>query len=191
MNTPSCCIVVAMSHNRVIGLQGRMPWHLPRDLAHFKQITLGHAVVMGRKTWDSIITQLGHPLFERTSYVISRHADKIPCTQDTRHRVIACSDFKTALLSAQIPPQDPWLIYTKNPTAHRIFVIGGGQIYEQALPLVTTIHMTLVEHTCEGDTFFPCLDPDTWQEVQRKSFLADDKNAYAHTFIEYHRRHTT
>src|SRR5215475_6414701 len=118
-----------MSLNRIIGAHGKIPWHLPEDFKWFKQLTTGHVVVMGRRTFDSI----GKPLPNRTTIVLSRHQTAIP-------GVLVCSAL------SQIDPARE---------ERDIFICGGGQIYAQALPLCSDLYLTLVRRTIEGDTFFP------------------------------------
>ncbi len=124
--------IAAMSLNRAIGIENRIPWHLPEDFKWFKQMTTGQVIVMGRKTYESI----GKPLPNRTTIVLSRSGAPIPGVQ-----VVA--DL------TRIDPADPAL------AGRQIFICGGAQIYAQALPLCSDLYLTLVNRTVEGDTFFP------------------------------------
>jgi len=126
--------IAAMSVNRVIGVEGQIPWHLPEDLKFFKRTTLGHIILMGRKTYDSI----GKPLPGRESWVVSRSDKEIPGV-----RVI--SD-----LNDIVPPAD----------GRQIFLIGGGQLYEALLPRCEELYLTLVRREATGDAFFPSFEDD-------------------------------
>jgi dihydrofolate reductase len=126
--------IAAMSVNRVIGFEGQIPWHLPEDLKFFKRTTLGHVILMGRKTYESI----GKPLPGRESWVVSRTAEEIPGV-----RVI--SDINNI-----VPPAD----------GREIFLIGGGQLYEALLPRCEELYLTLVRREATGDAFFPPFEDD-------------------------------
>jgi dihydrofolate reductase len=140
-------LVVAMSRNRVIGRAGGLPWHEPEDLKHFRRVTMGHALVMGRRTWESI----GRPLPGRRMIVVSRRADlALP------PEVELARDLEEALRLARTTDPAPC-------------VIGGGEIYAQALPLATRLELTVIEREVDGDTHFPELDAREWREVARAS----------------------
>jgi dihydrofolate reductase len=127
--------IAAMSHNRVIGAGNRIPWHLPEDFKWFKKMTTGHVIVMGRKTFESI----GKPLPNRTTIVLSRSPLKIPGV-----RIV--EDLKQLdALEAEFARRE-------------IFICGGAQIYEQALPLCSDLYLTLVKRNVNGDTFFPAFE---------------------------------
>lgn len=169
MTQPAIHLVVAMTQDRVIGHQGAMPWHLPRDLAHFKAITLGHPVIMGRKTFESIIDSLGKPLPGRLNIVISRTKPALP------EDVLVYPSFDEALaaLAEQgVPVVD---------------VIGGGQIYELAMPKADRLYVTLIDAKIEGDTWFPQISAKQWQVSETQTHPSDDKNAYAMTFVTFDR----
>jgi dihydrofolate reductase len=155
MTKPRICAVVAMSENRVIGRDGGLPWHLPEDLKHFKTVTMGKPVIMGRKTFESI----GKPLPGRANIVISRNFSASGIT---------------------VVPDMPQAINAAGQSAE-IMIVGGGQIYEQALPLTDRIYLTLVHQTIEGDTKFPELNKNEWQETAR-----DDRGGFS--FITLDRR---
>jgi len=124
--------IAAMSLNRVIGASGRIPWHLPEDFRWFKQMTTGQVIVMGRKTFESI----GKPLPNRTTLVLTRSASPIP-------------GVRTVSGLGQIDPADAALV------GREIFICGGAQVYQQALPLCSDLYLTLVQRQVEGDTRFP------------------------------------
>jgi dihydrofolate reductase len=155
-------LIVAYAKNRTIGRDNTLPWKLPGDLAHFKSTTLGYPVLMGRKTWDS----LGRPLPGRTNIVITRDLS----------RAVAGVNFVTSLSSALDLVRD----------AEQVFVIGGAQIYQQALPLADSIIATEVQADIEGDAFFAPLDPSLWTECSRAAQPAE--NGLAYDIVEYQRR---
>ncbi len=159
MTQPRLSLVVAMTLNRVIGANNAMPWHLPADLAFFKAKTLGHPVVMGRKTYESI----GHPLPGRRNIVVTRDpAFKAPeC--DVVHSV------EGALFQAGEDPE--------------IFVIGGEALFCSFLPATQRIYLTQIHAEIAGDTYFPEIDRAQWQEVSRVERPRDAQNAYDLTFL--------
>lgn len=149
-----------MSINRVIGKNNSLIWNLPNDLKRFKQLTTGSSVVMGRKTYESI----GRPLPNRRNIVISR---------DQNLFIDGC-DVVSSLSES--------LLLCNNDC----FIIGGGEIYKQTLPIADKIYVTLIEDKFEGDTYFPELD-SSWHVLIKESFTADKKNNYNYSFIEYER----
>ena len=156
-------IVVAMAANRVIGNDNRLPWHLPADLKHFRETTMGKPILMGRKTWESI----GRPLPGRTSIVITR---------DEGYAAPGCvvvHSIEAALQAAGAQDE--------------AMVIGGADLYRQLLAHADTIYLTLVHHDFEGDTRFPRLDEAGWEEVGRVDCKADDSNPYDYSFIRLER----
>ena len=138
-------IVAAVSDNGVIGRDGRLPWHIPEDLAYFKQSTMGHAVLMGRRTYESV----GRPLPGRRNIVISRRPGLVIPGCDV------ASSVADAIALARAGGDD-------EPR-----VVGGAGIYEEALPLATRLILTEVHRVVEGDTRFPPFDRDEWREVDR------------------------
>lgn len=154
-------LIVAMSTNGAIGMAGGLPWRLASDLRRFKQLTMGHHLIMGRTTYDSI----GRPLPGRTSVVISRQGDlRIP-------GALVVSSLAAAMEIARNDSE--------------AFVIGGGQIYELALPQANRLYMTLVDSEIAGDTWFPKWNPSDWQILHDEKFAADEKNEYATRFRIY------
>ncbi|MEJ5995552.1 dihydrofolate reductase [Pedobacter sp. Du54] len=151
-------IIVAISENNAIGKNNQLLWHLPADLKHFKEITTGNTIIMGRKTYDSI----GKPLPNRRSIVITRNADL----------VIEGAEVVTSLAAAIA-------LCKENEEA---FIIGGAEIYEQALPFTSRIHLTRVHGKYDADAFFPVLHPTAWKEINSITFPADEKNNVAYTF---------
>lgn len=155
-------LIVAVAHNNVIGMAGKMPWHLPAELAYFKRITMGHPIVMGRKTFDSI----GRPLPGRRNIVVTENLA-------WRHDgVEVAHDMKMAMAMVE---------------AQSAFVIGGATLYAAALPVADRVYLTAIDATVEGDTFFPPLAPDSWREVSRERREQDDKNAYNVEFVVFER----
>lgn len=148
--------IVAIGRNRVIGAGNALPWRLPDDLAHFKRLTLGKPVLMGRKTWES----LGRPLPGRDNLVITRN----PGYHAAGARVFASID--TALAACSDAPE--------------IMLIGGAELYAQTLPICDRLYLTEVDAAPDGDAFFPALDPADWRETAAEPHPADAR--HAHTF---------
>lgn len=156
MSQPCVSLVVAIARNGIIGQDNDLPWRLPDDLKRFKAITLGKPVVMGRKTYESI----GKPLPGRENRVISRRPGlAIP----------GCRVF-------------PRLQDALEGTEPEIMVIGGGQIYAEALPLAQRLYVTEVDVEAQGDVSFPSIDPQAWREVAREPHPADDRHPYGFVF---------
>lgn len=160
----SLILIAAASENNVIGQGNRLPWNLPDDLKHFRELTRGHPVIMGRKTYQSI----GRPLPNRTNIVVSRDAQ----FQAPGCQVISSLDKALALVE-------------QGQTA---YVIGGGELYTQALPLANAIELTRVHTTIEGDAYFPVIDPATWKRVSAEEHAVDTAHALAFTFERWERR---
>ncbi len=169
MTKPSVHLVAAMTRDRVIGHQGAMPWHLPRDLKHFKEVTLGHPVVMGRKTFDSILESLGKPLPGRVNVVISRTNPTLP------ESVLVFPSLDEALVALAAEKHDV------------VDVIGGGEIYALAMPLADRLYITLIDAEIEGDTWFPPIELASWQVSDTQTHPADDANAHTLTFVTFER----
>lgn len=149
-------LVAAVAANGVIGRAGDLPWPRTGDLAHFKALTIGHVLVMGRRTYDSI----GRPLPGRTSVVITRQADWA-----APDGVVVCHDVAVALeIAAVIDPQ--------------VFVIGGAEVFRAALPLADRLVLTHLPLTPEGDTWFPALDRSAWRETAREPYDGFDIATY-------------
>lgn len=159
-------IIVAVAENHVIGRDNQLIWHLPKDLKQFKNLTTGHPIIMGRKTFESI----GKPLPNRTSIIISRN------TNFAAEGCIVVNSLEDAILEAQ------------KIESEEAFIIGGAEIYKIAFPLSDKIYLTRVYHNFEGDTFFPVIDLDTWQETKRLINEIDEKNLYEFDFIELERK---
>ena len=139
-------MVVAIGDNGAIGKDGKVPWRIPEDLKHFKNVTMGHAIIMGRKTWDEV----GRPLPGRRNIVVSRQPG-------------------LALVGAEVFPTLEAAIAAARKTDPEPHVIGGSTIYDAAMSLATRIHLTEVHRDVEADTFFPTFDRSVWREVSRRS----------------------
>jgi dihydrofolate reductase len=156
-------IIVAADERGGIGRRGTLPWHLPEDLKRFKALTMGKPIVMGRKTWDSI----GRPLPGRRSLVVSRQPGF------ARDGVEVFASLESALRAAADGPE--------------VCVIGGAEIYRQALPLAELVHLTRVHASVDADTFFPPLEPADWEEIVREDRPADERHAHACSFLTLRR----
>lgn len=145
-NTLPLSLIAACAHDRVIGLDNHMPWHLPADLKHFKQTTLGKPIIMGRKTWDS----LGRPLPGRLNLVVSRQAGL---------QLDGAEVFVS--LDAAVARADEW---AREQGVDELMLIGGGQLYAEALPMASRIYLTRIDLAVQGDAFFPAFTG--WQLVE-------------------------
>ncbi|MET1254896.1 type 3 dihydrofolate reductase [Aliikangiella maris] len=162
MNQPIISLVAAMANNRVIGKDNQMPWHLPADLKHFKNTTMHKPIIMGRKTFESI----GKALPGRQNIVITRQTDYIAenCT--------LVGSLEAAIKCVQ--------------SVEEIMIIGGGNLYAQALPMANRLYLTLIDLVVDGDTQFPAYEHLDLTVIQQQSFTADEKNPYDYQFIDYY-----
>lgn len=158
---PRIVLVAALAQNGVIGAENRMPWHLPEDLRHFKALTLGKPVLMGRKTWES----LGRPLPGRNNIVITRDPQYRPEGAQVAHSVAEALALAGAVTE--------------------ICVIGGAEIYALTLPLADCLELTEIAQEFAGDTRFPAWEPRDWREVRREAHQSESGLAYA--FVTYQR----
>ena len=158
-------LIVAISENRVIGKDNNLIWNLPNDILFFKEKTMGHHVIMGRKNFESIPHKY-RPLPNRTNIIISRQAD---------YKAEGCTVVNSLESALEIP---------KNNGEEEPFIIGGGQIYKLALEanMIDKVYLTKVHHSFEGDTFFPELNSD-WEEVNKIENKADENHSYDYDFI--------
>ena len=156
-------LIVAVSQNGVIGANNRLPWHLPADLKRFKQLTMGRPILMGRKTFESI----GKPLPGRANIVITRRKEFNCCG------------------TTAVPSLEKGLELCADQA--EAFVIGGAQIFEQALPLANRIYLTRIGREIEGDTFFRW-DESAWRETARQEPEPDAQNPLPYTFLTYERK---
>lgn len=157
-------IVVAMGEKNEIGFENQLLWHLPKDLKHFKEITSGHPVIMGRKTYESI----GKPLPNRTNIVVSRKTDWF------EEGILIVGSIKEAVKFAKKIDEE-------------VFIIGGGKIYEHTMDIVDKLEVTLVKADLEADTFFPKIDPKIWKKTDEICHEKDEKNQYDFCFQTFER----
>jgi dihydrofolate reductase len=158
-NRKTITIIAAMARNRAIGLAGAMPWRLPGELRHFKETTMGKPIVMGRKTWESI----GRALSGRQNIVVTRNRD---------YRAENC------LVVQSLP------LAIEGAEGGEIMVIGGGQLYRQALPVADRMVLTLVDCAPAADTWFPEWNESEWTEISRRSQAVDENNELAYVIVE-------
>jgi len=153
-------IIVAMDNNRLIGRDNQLPWHLPADLAHFKKVTMGKPIIMGRKTFESI----GKALPGRRNVVLTRQSDWQAPDCDVVHSLQEALE----LLSEE----------------EEAMIIGGAILFQESLAQVSTLHLTFIDGEFEGDTYFPDWSDENWQIASQQNRSADDKNPYAMRFVE-------
>ena len=157
-------IIVAMAKNRTIGVNNTLPWRCPEDLKHFKALTMGHHMVMGRKTYDSI----GKPLPGRTTVVVTRNTDL------TIDGCLVAHSLEEAIGACAGDSE--------------VFVVGGAELYRQALPRVDTLYLTEIQQDVEGDAFFPDFSVNEWQEVSREVRTQEAPQPLAYHFVTYRRK---
>lgn len=160
-NQPTLNVIAAMARNRVIGIHNTLPWRLPEDLKHFKALTMGHHIIMGRKTYESI----GKPLPGRTTVIVTR---------DAGHRVAGCLTATSIDAAIAACGDDP-----------EIFFVGGAEMYAQVLPRADRLYLTEIQAEYEGDAWFPAFDRSAWKEVDRQARVNDAGLGY--DFVTYTR----
>jgi dihydrofolate reductase len=170
MNLPVLSLIVAVSDNGVIGREGGLPWRLPEDLKWFKARTMGKPIIMGRKTWESFPKR---PLPGRTNIIVTRQASYV-----APDAVVA-------------PSLDAALDLARRENPDEIMIIGGAQLYAQALGLVTRIYLTQVAITVEGDAFFPAFDRSTWRERVEGVYPSSATQPIGYSFIILERKDFT
>lgn len=156
--------IVAVSENRVIGKNNQLPWNLPADLQHFKNVTMGKPILMGRKTFESI----GKVLPGRCNVIIS---------SDESYSAPGCviaNSIATALSAVEYSSE--------------VFVIGGATLFEVMLPEIQRLYLTLIHHQFEGDVYFPEIDWSEWNEIEREDHKSDKENPYSYSFLTLHRK---
>jgi dihydrofolate reductase len=156
-------LIAAVAANGVIGADNQLPWRLPEDLKRFRALTMGHAVIMGRKTWES----LPRALPGRQNIVVTRQHGYAAAGAD------AVASFAAALECVRMP--EP------------VFCIGGGEIYRAALPFATTLHLTEIARAFDGDAQFPPFDRNDWRETAREAHAPDQLGAFAYAYVTYER----
>lgn len=162
-------LIVAFDRNRVIGRDGDMPWHLPKDLRFFRRMTLGKPIIMGRITYNAI----GDMLAKRHNIIVTTQADFTAPGCEVVHSV----EEGLALAKG----------ISRSLDSDEIMVIGGAQIYRATLPLADRLYLTLIDAAIEGDTFFPAIDETLWREVWSEAHPADDQHPYAFRFTRWER----
>ncbi len=160
---PNISILVAMAKNRTIGINNTLPWRCPEDLKHFKALTMGHHMIMGRKTFDSI----GKPLPGRTTVVVTRNANL---------KIEGCLIANSLQQAIELCKGDT-----------EIFVVGGAEIYAQALPLANTLYITEIQQEVEGDAHFPAFNHHEWQESAREVTSQREPQPLDYHFVTYQR----
>ena len=163
MSRPRLSLIAALAQNRVIGIENRLPWKLPEDLAHFKALTLGHPILMGRKTFES----LGRPLPGRRNIVITRNAD---------YRSPGCEIAMSVPAAIDLCEQ-----------AEEVFFIGGAELYKQVLLLVDRLYLTEVQIDAQGDAWFPEFDRTVFAEMSREHNLGEKGDPLRFDFVVYER----
>ena len=156
-------IITAVSENNVIGLDNKLPWHLPADLKHFKSTTMGHHIIMGRKTFESF----GKPLPDRVNIIITRQRDF------KAGDCIVVHSLEEAIRAVKNDDEP--------------FICGGAAIYKEALQIANKMYLTRIHGSFEGDTFFPEFDQSSWKEIQREEFEPDERNPHRYSFSVFER----
>jgi len=156
-------IIAAIAENNALGKDNQLIWHLPADLKRFKKVTSNHHVIMGRKTYES----LGKPLPNRTNIIITRNANF------KANGCVIVNSLQEAIEAA---------FDDENP-----FILGGAEIYKQAIEIADKLDLTFVHHQFEADAFFPKIDTTIWKETSREYFKADEKNKYDYSFVTFKR----
>lgn len=154
-------IIVAKANNNVIGTKNDLPWYLPADLRHFKEVTMGHTVVMGRTTFESIVARIGKPLPNRQNVVITRNTNFTYPGVTVIHSIDGIKDLGD------------------------VYVTGGAEIYRQTIDMADRLYITEVHADIDGDVYFPDIDPARWREVSQESHFKDEKNQYDFDFVTY------
>lgn len=158
-------LIAAIDENNGIGKENKLLCHLPNDMKHFKNTTTGHVVIMGRKTYESLGKYA--PLPNRTNFVISRNPELVFEGATVYHSLN-----KAIVEALQLGVKE-------------VFIIGGGEIYKEAIKIAHKLYITKIHHTFEPDTFFPMIHTSSWRETKREDFTADEKHAYDYSIIEY------
>ncbi|WP_077618507.1 dihydrofolate reductase [Bacillus sinesaloumensis] len=155
-------LLVAMDKNRLIGKDNDLPWRLPADLAYFKRVTMGHPIIMGRKTYDSI----GRPLPGRENIIVTR---------DTSYKMEGCKVIHSI----------EEIVKMRKESEQELFVIGGAEIFKEILPYSDRLYITEIEEEFEGDTYFPAFDKSEWKIISKEQGIKDEKNPYDYKFLVY------
>lgn len=162
---PLISLIVAMAQNRAIGINNKMPWHLSADLKRFKKLTSGHSVIMGRKTFESLP---GGPLPNRRNIILSETLNPVPK---------GCEKVESIAEALRLTNQE-----------QEVFVIGGGSIYEQFLPLADKLYLTIIEADFEADTYFPFINYNDWELTEKVVMDNDLQSGFVYRFETYERK---
>lgn len=155
-------LLVAMDKNQLIGKDNDLPWRLPADLAYFKRVTMGHPIIMGRKTYDSI----GRPLPGRENIIVTR---------DTSYKAEGCKVIHSI----------EEIVKMNQQTDQELFVIGGAEIFKEILPHSDRLYITEINEGFDGDTYFPTFDKAKWKVISKEQGIKNEKNPYDYTFLVY------
>lgn len=158
-------LMLAMDENRLIGKDNQLPWHLPADLRYFKNVTMGHPIVMGRKTFESV----GRVLPGRENIIVTRKANFKAEGVTILHSIDEVKQFADS-------------------TKEEVFVIGGAEIFKEILPVTDRLYITEIHHEFKGDTYFPEVNPDEWVQRSVTPGVVDEKNRYPHDFVVLERK---
>ncbi|WP_129726523.1 MULTISPECIES: dihydrofolate reductase [Bacillaceae] len=156
--------LVAMDKNRLIGKDNDLPWRLPADLAYFKKVTMGHPIIMGRKTFEAI----GKPLPGRRNIIVTRNE---------QYKQPGCEVLSSI--------ED---IYKVGDGIEEVFVIGGAEIFKEVLPMMDRLYVTYIDEEFEGDTYFPNINDNEWRIISEEPGITDEKNPYHYRFVVYERQ---
>lgn len=159
-------IVAAVADNYAIGKGNKLPWHLPADLKHFRELTTGHAVVMGKRTFESLPNG---PLPNRKNVVLTS-----VMSEGVNEGYFEADSLEDALYLCE--------------KEDKVFIVGGAAVYRQSLEIADSLYITWVHHEFSADIYFPEVDFSKWEEVSRQDFPADDKNPYPYSFVHYKRK---
>jgi len=163
-------LIAAVDKNNLIGCHGKLPWHLPSDLTHFKELTLNHFVIFGRKTYESIPGVLSC----RDIVVISKHSNSIIRKKED---IVSYSSVEIAINDL-----------SKDADISTIFIGGGESIYNQTIGIADKIYLTIIDHMFDGDVYFPEIDKDIWGKTKVEKHSKDIRNPYDYSFIEFERK---
>ena len=179
-------LIAAVAENNVIGKDNNLPWHLPTDMKYFRDTTMGHCVIMGRKNYDSIPLKY-RPLDGRINIVVTRQKDF------KADGCIVVNSVEEALKEAEAPSNTPnggELAGVLSPLRGdkeglEVFIIGGADIYKQTIDIADKVYYTKIHHSFEGDAFFPMIDKNKWKLISKKDIDADAKNKFPFSFCVY------
>lgn len=167
MQKPTVAAVVAIGKNRELGLGNKLLWHIPEDLKRFKKLTLGHPIIMGRKTFESIVGYLGHPLPDRTNIVVTRDSNW------SHHGALVAHSLDEAIELAK-----------GQPGSEEIHIGGGAELYKEALPIINKLYLTIIDDSKEADAFFPQYE----SEFTKKTFEEEhDSNGIKYRWVDLER----